>query len=221
MSGETITRKKKKFTEEPNFTERKTYRPKDVKETGLAFIGHEISEDGKAMNQFLHYDQLYTIRHGQNSKFFIGLLDGKLWGTRCPKCGDTWVPVRTHCWNLDCNLEKTEWVEMPLTAKIHTWTIAGWSGRSSLKRLPIVLVYAVIGNSKVAIANELHGIDPWDVEFGMPLKIIFKPKEERHGIVTDFHFEPTDDWEPTPITEEKERIKQLVEPVYQWVETLK
>jgi hypothetical protein len=221
LSGETITRKKKKFTEEPNFTERKTYRPKDVKETGLAFIGHEISEDGKAMNQFLHYDQLYTIRHGQNSKFFIGLLDGKLWGTRCPKCGDTWVPVRTHCWNLDCNLEKTEWVEMPLTAKIHTWTIAGWSGRSSLKRLPIVLVYAVIGNSKVAIANELHGIDPWDVEFGMPLKIIFKPKEERHGIVTDFHFEPTDDWEPTPITEEKERIKQLVEPVYQWVETLK
>ena len=221
MSGETITRKKKKFTEEPNFTERKTYRPKDVKETGLAFIGHEISEDGKAMNQFLHYDQLYTIRHGQNSKFFIGLLDGKLWGTRCPKCGDTWVPVRTHCWNLDCNLEKTEWVEMPLTAKIHTWTIAGWSGRSSLKRLPIVLVYAVIGDSKVAIANELHGIDPWDVEFGMPLKIIFKPKEERHGIVTDFHFEPTDDWEPTPITEEKERIKQLVEPVYQWVKTLK
>ena len=221
MSGETITRKKKKFTEEPNFTERKTYRPKDVKETGLAFIGHEISEDGKAMNQFLHYDQLYTIRHGQNSKFFKGLLDGKLWGTRCPKCGDTWVPVRTHCWNLDCNLEKTEWVEMPLTAKIHTWTIAGWSGRSSLKRLPIVLVYAVIGNSKVAIANELHGIDPWHVEFGMPLKIIFKPKEERHGILTDFHFEPTDDWEPTPITEEKERIKQLVEPVYQWVETLK
>lgn len=221
MSGETITRKKEKFTEVPNFTERKTYRPKDVKETGLTFIGHEISEDGKAMNQFLHYDQLYTIRHGQNSKFFKGLLDGKLWGTRCPKCGDTWVPVRTHCWNLDCNLEKTEWVEMPLTAKIHTWTIAGWSGRSSLKRLPIVLVYAVIGNSKVAIANELHGIDPWDVEFGMPLKIIFKPKKERHGIVTDFHFEPTDDWEPTPINKEKERIKQLVEPVYQWVKTLK
>jgi len=221
MSGETITRKKKKFTEEPNFTERKTYRPKDVKETGLAFIVHEISEDGKAMNQFRHYGELYTIRHGQNSKFFKGLLDGKIWGTRCPKCGDTWVPVRTHCWNLDCNLEKTEWVEMPLTAKIHTWTIAGWSGRSSLKRLPIVLVYAVIGNSKVAIANELHGIDPWDVEFGMPLKIIFKPKEERRGIVTDFHFEPTNDWEPSPMTEEKERIKQLVEPVYQWVKTLK
>lgn len=142
-------------------------------------------------------------------------------GTRCPACGDTWVPVRTHCWNLDCNLQKTEWVEMPLTAKVHTWTVAGWSGRSSLKRLPIVLVYAVIGDSKVAIANELHGLKPWEVEFGMPLKIVFKPKDQRIGAVTDFHFEPAESWRPGPMTAEKERIKKLVEPVYDWVKTLK
>jgi len=216
-----MKKKKKKFADEPIFTEKKEYRPKCVKETGLAFVGHEISEDGNVMNQFLHYDQLYTIRHGWNSRFFKGLLDGKIWGTRCPLCGDTWVPIRTHCWDLDCNLQKTEWVEMPLTAKVHTWTIAGWSGRSSLKRLPIVLVYAVIGESKVAIANELHGIDTWDVEFGMPLKIVFKQKEERAGTVTDFHFEPADSWKPSPMNEEKKRIQKLVEPVYEWVKTLR
>ncbi len=221
MSQVVVMKKKKsKFAEAPVFTEKKDYRPDGVKETGLAFVGHEISEDGNFMNQFLHYDQLYTIRHGRNSRFFKGLLDGKIWGTKCPKCGDTWVPVRSHCWNLDCNLEKTEWVEMPLTAKVHTWTIAGWSGRSSLKRLPIILVYAVIGDSKVAIANELHGIDPWDVEFGMSLKIVFRPQEERVGAVTDFHFEPVEDWKPSPMNEEKRRIQKLVEPVYEWVKTL-
>ncbi|UCD14340.1 MAG: hypothetical protein JSW60_02695 [Thermoplasmatales archaeon] len=212
---------REKKVEKPFFTERKEYRPEGVKETGLALVGHEISEDGYVMNQFLHYDQLYTIRHGWNSRFFKGLLEGKIWGTRCPKCGDTWVPVRTHCWNLDCNLQKTEWVEMPLKAKVHTWTVAGWSGRSSLKRLPIVLVYGVVEGSKVAIANELHGIDPWDVEFDMPLKIVFKPEEERVGAVTDFHFEPADSWEPSPMNEEKERIKHLIEPVYDWVKTFK
>lgn len=221
MSGDIVIKKRKKFAEEPNFTEKKSYRPENVKETGLAFVGHEISDDGNAMNQFLHYDQLYTIRHGWNSRFFKGLLDGKIWGTRCPKCGDTWVPVRSHCWNLDCNLQKTEWIEMPLKAKVHTWTIAGWSGRSSLRRLPIVLVYGVVEGSKVAIANELHGIDPWDAEFGMSLKIVFKPKEERVGAVTDFHFEPDDGWKPSPINKEKERIRELVEPVYEWVKTFR
>lgn len=221
MSETMVIKKRKKFAEEPNFTEKKSYRPENVKETGLAFVGHEISDDGNAMNQFLHYDQLYTIRHGWNSRFFKGLLDGKIWGTRCPKCGDTWVPVRSHCWNLDCDLQKTEWVEMPLKAKVHTWTIAGWSGRSSLRRLPIVLVYGVVEGSKVAIANELHGIDPWDAEFGMSLKIVFKPEEERVGAVTDFHFEPDDGWKPSPINEEKERIRELVEPVYEWVKTFR
>jgi len=221
MSETMVIKKRKKFAEEPNFTEKKSYRPENVKETGLAFVGHEISDDGNAMNQFLHYDQLYTIRHGWNSRFFKGLLDGKIWGTRCPKCGDTWVPVRSHCWNLDCNLQKTEWVEMPLKAKVHTWTIAGWSGSSSLRRLPIVLVYGVVEGSKVAIANELHGIDPWDAEFGMSLKIVFKPEEERVGAVTDFHFEPDDGWKPSPINEEKERIRELVEPVYEWVKTFR
>jgi len=223
LEGQTIVMKKKrnKFAGEPNFTKRKDYRPENVRETGLAFVGHELSDDGNVMNQFLHYDQLYTIRHGWNSRFFKGLLEGKIWGTRCPICGDTWVPVRTHCWNLDCNLAKTDWVEMPLKAKIHTWTIAGWSGRSSLKRLPIVLVYAVIEGSKVAIANELHNINPWDVEFGMPLKIVFKPVNERIGAVTDFHFEPADEWSPSSMNEEKERIKKLIEPVYEWVKTMK
>jgi hypothetical protein len=55
----------------------------------------------------------------------------------------------------------------------------------------------------------------------MPLKIVFKPKEQRIGAVTDFHFEPTESWKPGPMTREKERIKQLVEPVYDWVKTLK
>jgi len=202
-------------------TRKVDYRSPGTIESGLEFVGHEISTDGKYFNQFLHYDQLYTIRHGVNSTLFMELLNGRIFGTRCPKCGDGFVPPRTNCWNLDCDLETTVWEEFPQEAVVHTWTVAGWSGRSSLKRLPLVLVYAFIGDSKVAIANELHGIEPWDAEFGMPLKIVWKPEGERAGAVNDFWFEPADGWEPGPMTPEKERIKEMTKPVYEWVKTLK
>ena len=197
MSETKTVRKKKKFAEEPNFTEKKTYRPEGARETGLAFVGHEISEDGNVMNQFLHYDQLYTIRHGWNSKFFKGLLEGKIWGTRCPKCGDAWVPVRTHCWNLDCNLQRTEWVEMPTTGVLHAWTVCGFSAKSALKKLPFVLAYVLVGESKTAIANILHIKEPWHTETNMPVIIKMAPEEDRVGNLIDFWFEPDPSWKPS------------------------
>jgi hypothetical protein len=47
----------------------------------------------------------------------------------------------------------------------------------------------------------------------MLVKVVWKPKEERQGTVTDWWFEPADGWEPGPMTPEKERMKeQTVEP---------
>jgi len=205
----------------PKFTKIVDYRPKDVDEVGFKFVGHEISEDGKYINQKLHYDQLYTMRQGSNSKLFIGFIEGKIFGTKCPVCGDKFFPPRINCWNLDCKAAKCDWIELKPKAKVWTWTVAGWSGRSSLKRLPIVLVYAVVDGCKTAIANELLNIKPWDVDFDMPVKIVFKPKKERTGSTSDWHFEPDDGWKPSPMNLEKERIKTLVMPVYDWVKTLK
>lgn len=59
-----------KEVKKPKFSDKKDYRPDGVAESDLAFVGHEISGDGTKMNQLLHYDQLYTIRHGRNSPFF-------------------------------------------------------------------------------------------------------------------------------------------------------
>ncbi len=205
----------------PKFTTVTDKRPAGVTETGLAVVGYEISEDGAYINQKLHYDQLYTIRHGSNSKMFLGFVEGKLYATRCPICGDKFFPARTTCWNLDCNLAKTEWVELKPAGHVHTYTIAGWSGRSSLKRLPFVLAYGIIDGCKTAVANELHGIEPWDADFNMPIKVVFKPEAERVGAITDWHFEPADGWKPTPMDATKERMKKLTLPVREWVKTMK
>ena len=205
----------------PHFTKVVDCRPPGVAESGLAVVGYEISEDGTRINTKLHYDQLYTLRYGSNSRHFLGFLEGKIFGTRCPKCGDKFFPPRINCWNLDCKMAPTDWVELKPVGHVHTFTIAGWSGRSSLKNLPFVLAYGIIDGCKTAVANYLLGLDPWDAEFGMPLKVVFKPQAERVGAMMDWHFEPGDGWKPGPMTPEKERMKKLTIPVYDWVKTMK
>ena len=113
------------------------------------------------------------------------------------------------------------WTELKQEGVVHTFTIAGWSGKSSFKRLPFVLAYVIVDGCNTAIANELRGIDPWDAEFGMPVKVVWKPKEERQGTVTDWHFEPADGWKPSGMNPEKERMKELCQPVIDWVKTMK
>jgi hypothetical protein len=193
----------------------------DVKEVGFHFAGYDWDSKEEQFKVYLHYDQLYYWKYAEISKMGKGFLDGEFWGTKCPKCGDKFFPPRVNCWNLDCNLEKTEWIKLAETGHVHTFTIAGWSGKSSLKRLPFVLAYVVVDGCKTAIANELRGLDPWDAEFGMPIQVVWAPKEERRGTVTDFWFEPADGWEAGPMNPEKERMKELCKPVYEWVKTMK
>jgi len=40
---------------------------------------------------------VYQHSFGLLSRFYEGLIEGKLYGTRCPKCGLKYLPPRTHC----------------------------------------------------------------------------------------------------------------------------
>ncbi|MFX0084941.1 MAG: Zn-ribbon domain-containing OB-fold protein [Candidatus Hodarchaeota archaeon] len=173
------------------------------------------------VEQQIYFDMLYTFRLGALSPYAKGLLDGKLFGTKCPKCGDVTFPPRVNCWNLDCDLEHTEWVEMSRSGTLQAWTVCGFSAKSALKKLPFVLAYVLVGKSKTAIANILHIDEPWQTETKMPVIIKLAPEEKRVGNLIDFWFEPDPSWKPSPMNEEKERIKKLCEPVYEWVESMK
>ncbi len=209
-----------KTTSPPKMKLVKEFRDSETKEVGFKFVDYSISEDKSLFQTHLHYDQLYTWKMGEISKYSLGLLEGKIMGTKCPICGDVFFPPRVNCWNLDCKLKKTEWIELPQKGKVHTYTVAGWSGKSSLKRLPFVLAYAILEGVTTAVANEIREINPWDAEFNMPVKVKWVPKEERVGAIVDFHFVPDDGWKPSAMNAEKERIKKLCEPVYEWVKTM-
>ncbi len=179
-----------------------------------------LSADSTWIEQQIYYDMLYTFRLGALSPYAEGLLEGKLLGTQCPKCRDITFPPRVNCWRLDCKLEVTDWIEMPLTGTLHTFTICGFAAKSALKKLPFVLAYVLVGESKTAIANILKINEPWHTETNMPVIVKFAKEEDRVGNIIDFWFEPDPKWTPSPMNAEKERIEKLCEPVYEWVRIL-
>lgn len=193
-----------------------------VPEQGWTWQNIRTGEAGGAtwVEQQIYFDMLYTFRLGALSPYAKGLMEGKLLGTKCPQCGDVTFPPRVNCWNLDCKLEKTEWVEMPKRGKLHAWTVCGFAAKSALKKLPFVLAYVLLGESKTAVANILKIDEPWHTESGIPVIVKMNPENERVGNLIDFWFEPDSSWKPGPMTPEKERIKKLCEPVYDWIAAL-
>lgn len=67
----------------------------------------------------------YRIRYqstlGEVSKFFLDMAnEGKVMGTRCEKCGKTYVPPYPNC--PDC-FGKTSWVEAPSSGVVEAFTV--------------------------------------------------------------------------------------------------
>lgn len=69
-------------------------------------------------------------------------------------------------------------------------------------------------------ANDLRGLDLCVAEIGIAMKVVWKPKNERQGTVTDWHIEHIDGWKPELMTPEKDWMKKHCAPVYEWVKTM-
>jgi len=53
------------------------------------------------------------------------------------------------------------------------------------------------------------------------VKVVWAADEDRRGTITDFWFEPADGWKPSGMNPEKERMKEMCAPVYEWVKSMK
>jgi uncharacterized OB-fold protein len=145
------------------------------------------------MGEFMLIDRphgaLYKHSYGLVSKFFTGLIDKRLWGTKCPKCGTTYCPPRAHCWNPACKVAITEWVELPLKGRIHTFSVMLFSADAFLEKLPFVLAYVQVEGTDTAIPMQIE-TDPTNVFIGQKLEIRFR--EERKGELMDMYGVPSE-----------------------------
>ena len=130
---------------------------------------------------------LYHHSYGLVSKFFKGLIDKQLFGTKCPKCKTVYCPPRVHCWNPDCRVADTEWIELPLRGKVHTFSVMLFSAEAFLEMLPFVLAYVQIDGADTAMPIQVVTA-PTDVFVGQKVRIKFR--EKRTGDLMDIYAVP-------------------------------
>jgi len=189
-------------------------------------VGHEVvrSPDGPRLDtlqtgEFMYayrpYDIMYRHSYGIVSKFFAGLLRKKIFGTRCPKCGDVFCPPRAHCWKNECALQETESIELPPKGVLHSYTILGFAAQAFLRDLPFILAYVRIDGANTLMAGRLREIKPEEVECDMKVKVKFVPKPK--GSPLDFYFVPAERPMSKRTAEQRKRLACQLEVIEKWV----
>jgi len=179
--------------------------------------GHRTDKLERARYMLVNrpWDVMYEHSYGLVSRFFEGLMEKKLLGTKCPKCGDVFCPPRAHCWRNKCKLTETEWIDMPMHGILHCFTVLGFAGEAFLSDLPFILAYVRIDGANTLIAGRLIGMDPENVECDMKVNIKFV--EHPAGNPMDIYFVPEGPPLDRRSADEKARMRKQLEPIRAWV----
>lgn len=132
-----------------------------------------------------HYEIDYEHSYAQDSPWFVGLTKGKLLGSRCAPCNYTYATPRGHC--MRCGA-RTDWVELPLQGKVHTWTTCYYGGEAFLGETPFNLALVEFDGVDTLLLARLVGCERDEIEIGMPIRAKFRRKPQLKP--TDVYFVP-------------------------------
>jgi uncharacterized protein len=105
--------------------------------------------------------------------FWDAAREHRLVVARCKVCGADRMPPTPFCWQ--CRSQDTEWVELPGTGTVYTFTIARHALTPATENaLPYVIaVIALDGTEGARLISNVVGITPDDVAIGMPVEVVY------------------------------------------------
>ena len=146
----------------------------------------ERVDEAKAWPGEIPITSRYTVGLA-GERFFREIKDNaRFLGTRCQGCGITYVPPRLYCER--CFAKLDDWVEVKPTGTVHTYTVLHLAlDGSPLEELEI-LAFIVFDGSDGGLVHRLGEVAPDEVEIGMRVEAVFKPKAERKGSMLDIEY---------------------------------
>ncbi len=145
---------------------------------------HKDPEAPQAWQDVLPVTNRYTFGLA-GEKFFRTIKDeAHILGTHCPDCDITYVPAASFCERCLGKLE--EWVDVGTIGDIVTYTILyiGLDGQPLEK--PDIVAFIRLGDG--GIIHHLGEIEPDQVEIGLMVEAVFKPKNRREGSILDIRY---------------------------------
>jgi uncharacterized OB-fold protein len=112
----------------------------------------------------------------EETKFFRGLAEGKIFGQRCPKCQKVYVPPRGAC-PVD-GVPTTDEVELPDRGTLTTYCVVNVPFQGQTIPIPYVSAYVLLDGADIAFLHLILDIDAADVRMGMRVEAVWKPREE-------------------------------------------
>lgn len=151
-------------------------------------------------------EEVKTVREGEITlpyrwvvgpagvRFFQGLKEKKILGTKCHKCGRVLVPGRKFCPR--CFVELFDWVEVSDEGTIRTYAFVNYSFVGQPRDPPYIVATIDLDGADTGFSHYVMGIDFSDpekvkdqVKIGMRVKAVWK--EKREGAITDIdYFKP-------------------------------
>ena len=135
----------------------------------------------------------YKYTYGGQSKFFIEVMNNKkLLGTKCTKCGKTWMPPRINC--SECYVP-ANWIEMKQSGTIEVSTIVWYTTSAFIKAIPYGIGFIKLDGADTALLQGIfsENLVPSKIKKGRRVKAVFS--KEREGKMTDFFFVPEEEYE--------------------------
>ena len=145
-------------------------------------------EAGKVLSVMYHPIAKYSLATGiAIGRFLRELKGGKIVGTRCNHCRRVVVPPRIFCeW---CFRRMEEWVNLPDTGIVNTFSVSYISTDTTRLKTPIVpAVIEIDGTTHAGFLHIIGETKPETVRIGMRVKAVWADESERKGSITDIKY---------------------------------
>lgn len=132
---------------------------------------------------------IYTVgRAGE--KFFLELMNGKIFGAKCDACNTLYVPAKIFCEKCFARLED-KYLDVGTRGTVYTFTQCHKTYEGIRKEEPSIVAVIQIDGTQGYLVHWLGEVDFEKVSIGMPVEAVFKAKKDREGSILDIkYFKP-------------------------------